>query len=227
MVNIFIRTLIIYLLVIAILRIGGKAEVGQMKPAEFVFILLIADLAATPLANDSTPLFHGLLPILALLLGQMTISILTLKSHKMRMLFVGQPTILIRHGKIVQNELCRQRICVDDLLEQLRICGYCDIKKIDTAILEPSGDISVFPWQKNEPLSPDDLGLVVPQTGVCFTLIADGHLFHSNLKKSGHNDAWLEKVLKANGAKDARDVLLLTVDERGSIYFQSKKEHVS
>ena len=223
MVNIFIRTLIIYILVIVVLRVGGKSEVGQMKPSEFVFMLLIADLAATPLADDNIPLFHGLMPILALLLGQMTISILTLKSRKMRKIFVGQPTILIRHGKIIQDELCRQRICVDDLLEQLRVCGYCDIKKIDTAVLEPSGNLSVFPWQKDEPLSASDIGLDVPQTGVCFTLIADGHLSHSNLKKSGHNGAWLEKMLKKHGAADIQDVLLLTVDECGGVYFQSKE----
>lgn len=223
MVNIFIRTLIIYLLVIVVLRLGGKAEVGQMKPSELVFILMIADLAATPLSDDNIPLLHGLFPILALLLGQMTISVLTLKSRWLRKVFVGQPTILIRHGKIVERELLRQRICVDDLLEQLRVSGYCDIKKIDTAVLEPSGDLSVFAWQADEPLCARDLGLAVRQTGVCFTLVSDGKLSHSNLKKSGHNMQWLTKTMHAHGVKHVEDILLFSVDEAGGVYLQQKE----
>lgn len=222
MINIFIRACIIYVLVVVVTRVSGKVEVGQMKPSELVFSLLIADLAATPLANDNVPLLHGLLPILALLLGQMTFAVLTLKSRKMRALLVGRPAILIRHGKIDEAELSRQRFCVDDLLEQLRISGYSSVSQIDTAILEPSGDLSVFPWKKDAPPAAQDLQLSLPESGICFTLITDGHLSHSNLRKSGHDLNWLAKILRQNGVRSPQETLLLTVDEAGAVAFQKR-----
>lgn len=223
MVNIFFRAFIIYIFVVAVMRLSGKVEVGQMTPAELVFSLLIADLAATPLADDSIPLLHGLMPILALLVGQMLLSVLTLKSRAMRSLLVGRPSVVVRHGKIDEMELARQRLCVDDLLEQIRIAGYSDLTQVETAIFEPSGDLSVFPKKSAAPPGAQELGLSPKETGLAVTIVADGCLSPESLQKSGHDERWLQKILSQNGVSAPQDVLVLSVDEAGTVFFQKRR----
>ena len=218
----FLRAIIIYILVLIIMRVTGKSQVAQMGPADFVFALLIADLAATPLAEQGIPMLNGVLPILALLIMQLLFSLLILKSNRLRRLFDGKPSILVRNGKIMEGELGRLRYSVNDLMEQLRIAGYFNLNDVNIAILETSGDLSVFPYATGRPLTPDDVNLKPQEEGMCFTIITDGQIMAENMKMSGHEANWLKNILAAHHCKDAGDVLLMTVNEIGGVYLQPR-----
>lgn len=224
MTNVFLRTLLLYFFVVAVIRLSGKAEVGQLTPSELVFALLIADLAATPLSNDSIPLLHGVLPICALLAGQIILSLASLKSRRMRAILVGRPAILMHRGKIDEAQLAKQCFALDDLLEQLRTQGFRSPAEVETAILEPSGDLSIFSWVKDAPPSAGAIGLAVKETGFCHTLITDGQLSRHALQQSGHDINWLLQTLHQNGVSQIKEVLLLTVDDAGNVFFQKKSK---
>nr|WP_122012342.1 DUF421 domain-containing protein [Maliibacterium massiliense] len=220
MLIIFLRSLILYLLVIVVLRVSGKSQVSQLQPYELVLALLIADLAATPLADEGVPLFHGIMPILALLLAQLVISFISLKSQRLRSVFSGKPSIVIQHGKIRQKELAGLRYTIGDLLEQLRLQGYSDLSQINAAILETSGQLSVFPYANARPVTTGDMNINPPDPGLAYSIIEDGKVLYDNLQKSGHDRAWLEETLKEKGFSHPRQVYVLTVDAQKKIFVQ-------
>ena len=223
MIHLFLRSLLIYLFIVAVTRLCGKAQVGQMTPVELVFSLLVADIAATPMESDAVPLLHGFLPILGLLLGQMTLSVLTMKSPRLRRLFTGEPTVVIFHGKWSQRALRDQRMTADELLEELRIQGYMDPSEINIAILETSGDLSVFPYAQYAPLTAQDADCAPPESGMAYHLITDGIRNEANLTARGHNRPWLDRILHQNGVKSPAEAFLLTVNEQGGVFFQKKE----
>ncbi|MGI6005033.1 MAG: DUF421 domain-containing protein [Christensenellales bacterium] len=218
----FVRAIIVYLLVLLVMRIAGKTQVAQMGPADFVFVLLIADLAATPLAEQGIPMLNGIMPMLALLLMQLLFSLLALKSNRLRHMLEGTPSILIRNGKINETELYRLRYSVNDLMEQLRSAGYFHMNDVSIAILEKSGDISVYPHEKHRPLTPEDINMQPDEPGMSFTIITDGKIMAENLKLSGYESNWLEKTIKAHHCRSAKDILLLTVNEQGDVFLQPR-----
>ena len=147
----FVRTVILYLLIIAGVRLMGKRQVGELEPSELVLSLIIADLAAVPMQDFGIPLLTGVVPILTLLALTMMFSVLTMKSVRFRALLCGRPSVIIRRGKIDQGEMRRNRLTVDELLEELRCQGYGGPAGVAYAILETNGQLSVLPWQREQP----------------------------------------------------------------------------
>ena len=129
----------------------GKRQVGELEPSELVLSLIIADLAAVPMQDFGIPLLTGVIPILALLAMTMILSVLTMKSIRFRALLCGRPSVVIRRGEIDQREMRRNRLTVDELLEELRSRGYTDPQKVEYAILETSGQLSVLPRAAEKP----------------------------------------------------------------------------
>ena len=213
-----IRTIILYLLIIAGIRLMGKRQVGELEPSELVLSLIIADLAAVPMQDFGIPLLTGVVPILTLLSLTMILSVLTMKSVRFRALMCGRPSVIIRKGKIDQGEMRRNRLTVDELLEELRAQGYAGPSGIQYAILETNGQLSVLPWGREKPPTQGQLGLNARETGLPLVLISDGRLLEQNLKIRGYNGMWLEKQLAAQGIKDSKQVFLMTVDEAGGVY---------
>ena len=114
----------------------GKRQVGELEPSELVLSLIIADLASVPMQDYGIPLLTGILPILALLAMTMILSVLTMKSVRFRALMCGRPSIVIRDGLVDQREMARNRLTIDELLEELRAKGYTDPATVKYAILE-------------------------------------------------------------------------------------------
>ena len=146
-----IRTVILYILIIAGVRLMGKRQVGELEPSELVLSLIIADLAAVPMQDFGIPLLTGVIPILALLAMTMILSVMTMKSIRFRALLCGRPSVVIRRGEIDQGEMRRNRLTVDELLEELRSQGYTGPQKVEYAILETNGQLSVLPWAAEKP----------------------------------------------------------------------------
>ncbi|WP_194191156.1 DUF421 domain-containing protein [Clostridium chrysemydis] len=142
---IFIRTVILYILVICVMRLMGKRQVGELQPYEFVITIMISDLASLPMQDTRLPLLLGVIPILTLLLMKMILSQIQLKSQVARRVIDGEPSILIYKSKINYNALKNQQINIDELLEEIRLSGYFDLEDIQYAILETNGHISILP----------------------------------------------------------------------------------
>lgn len=209
---VFIRTFIVYMVVLMAIRIMGKSELSKMDPFQMVVIFMIADLAAIPIESTEVSLLNGVSAIFALLFLQVVISYLCLKSEKMRNLFSGKPSILISNGALNKKEMRHLRISLDDLSEQLRIKGYPSISDVDHAILESNGDLSVIVKPDQRPLTPGDLNISKPAEIVPVVLIADGVLYKSNLNYINKEESYLKNQLLKVGLTDYSQVFLCICD---------------
>ena len=223
MLSSYFRTVILYLILIGVVRLMGKRQIGQMEPTEFVVTMLVANLAAIPMQDGGIPLFSGLIPILTVLGVGMVLSCLSLRFVKFRRWLCGKPVILIENGKILQNNLRRTSITMDELTGHLREKDVLSIDQVQFAILETDGNFSVFPYPKFQPASAKDAGIEAGRQFLPITIIEDGYLFRENLALSGKDDSWLSQVLQEHQAL-VSTTWLLTVDKSDHIYFVPKED---
>lgn len=218
----YFRTLFLYLVLIFAVRLMGKRQIGEMEPAEFVVTMLVANLAAIPMQDGAIPLYSGLVPILTVLGMELVLSGLILRSVRLRQLLCGKPVILIDNGKILQENLKSARINLDELTGQLRAKDVLDIRTVQFAILETSGDLSVFPYPKEKPASAKDAGVQATGQHLPVTVVEDGYLSRENLERAKKDEKWLEKVLSQHNS-GIQDTFLLTVDESGQVVWLGKE----
>jgi len=218
-----LRTIILYILIIAGVRLMGKRQVGELEPSELVLSLIIADLASVPMQDYGIPLLAGVVPILTLLAVTMILSVLTMKSVKFRAILCGRPSIIVRNGTLDQGEMAKTRLTLDELLEELRGKGYTDLSQIKYAILETNGLLSVLPYANQKPPTARDLKVSVEEGGLPRVVVSDGRLLERNLKLLGHDRPWLDKQLTQRGCRDISQVFLLLVDETDAVYFAKKE----
>ena len=218
----YFRTLFLYLVLIFAVRLMGKRQIGEMEPAEFVVTLLVANLAAIPMQDGAIPLYSGLVPILTVLGMELVLSGMILRSVRLRQLLCGKPVILIDNGKILQENLKSARINLDELTGQLRAKDVLDIRTVQFAILETSGDLSVFPYPKEKPASAKDAGVQATGQHLPVTVVEDGYLSRENLERAKKDKVWLEKVLSQHNC-GIQDTFLLTVDESGQVVWLGKE----
>lgn len=218
-----VRTVILYLIIIAGIRLMGKRQVGELEPSELVFALIIADLAAVPMQDFGIPLLSGVIPILTLLCINLIMSILSLKSLRFRSLMCGRPSIIVRDGVLVEREMAKNRFTIDELMEELRLKGYTDLTAIKYAILETSGQLSVLPYAAQQPVTAAQMGRTPNDPGLPLVLINDGRLIAANFTLLGLDAKWLEGQLHSRKLKDPSQVFLLTVDEQGNVYLVKKE----
>ena len=210
------RTVLFYLALVAVVRLMGKRQVGQMEPSEFVVTMLVANLASIPMQDEGIPLFSGLVPILTVLGVELVLAGLTLKSILVRRLLCGKPVILIENGKILQKNLQKTRVTMDELVGHLREKDVLDLASVQFAILETNGNLSVFPYPKERPATAAEAGIQTKKQFLPITIIEDGYVSKDNLRKAGKDRPWLEKVL-ADRKTSRKETLLLTVDKSDHI----------
>ncbi len=218
---VFVRTVIIYVLVLIVMRFMGKREIGQMQPFELVISIMIADLASTPMAETGIPILYGIIPILGLLFMHIIISVLNIKSVKMRGIICGKPRILIDKGKIDETALIKENFTINELQERLRVNNVNNITDVEYAILETSGQISVILKSEKRTVTPEDLNLNVETTNISYDLIIDGKIMYDNLNKLGKDKKWLEdEALKLNLIPSQALIFVLNGD--GTFFYQTK-----
>ena len=181
----YLRTLLLYMVLIFCVRLMGKRQIGEMEPAEFVVTMLLANLAAIPMQDGAIPLYSGLVPILTVLGMELVLSGLIMHSVVFRRFLCGKPVILINNGKILQENLRRTRVTLDELTGHLREKNVLDIRTVQYAILETDGNLSVFPFPKEAPASAKDAGIPVKPRYLPVTVVTDGCLIRENLERSG------------------------------------------
>lgn len=225
MIIVVIRTLILYAVVIAALRIMGKRQIGELQPSELVVAIMISDLATVPMESVDIPLLSGILPVLTLIMAEVITSYISLKSKLVRKFIIGQPSVVIYDGKINEQELERLRFNLDDLLEELRLNGCHDISDVAVAVIETSGKLSVIPRDNARPVTVEDMQLTeVRHDGLPCTVIADGRLNEYELKRSGKTESELFNELKKRGANNISEVFIASIDAEGELFLQLKSE---
>ena len=140
----FFRAILLYIIVLIVMRLMGKREIGQLQPFELAISIMIADLASIPMTDTGVPISNGIIPILGLLVMHLLISIINLKSIKAREIICGKPRILIYRGKIDEKALIKERFTINELEERLRGNNIVNLGDVEYAILETSGDITVI-----------------------------------------------------------------------------------
>ena len=224
MLTALIRTIILYFLIMLGLRLMGKRQIGELEPSELVLALLISDLAAVPMQDFGIPLLNGVVPILVLLALSMVISVLNLKSVRFRAWVCGSPTVIIREGRILQQEMRRTRLTADELIEDLRQQGVVDLSTVEYAILETNGQLSVLLYPEHQPLTPNTMqNRKAPSPGLPTVVISDGRLLGQNLQSLGLDRTWLRRKLQEHGFSSPRSVFLMLVDQNHRLYFLAKE----
>lgn len=218
----YLRTAALYLILIFVIRLMGKRQIGQMEPSEFVVTMLVANLAAIPMQDSGIPLLSGLVPILTVLGVELILSTLCLRSIRIRKLLCGKPVILIENGRILRENLRRTSLTLDELTGHLRLKDVLDLKSVQYAILETNGNLSVFPYPQHRPASAAEAGLEAKRQWLPITIIGDGYLYRENLSLIGKDEAWVEQVLNSRGATLAT-TWLLTADQADHICFYPKE----
>jgi len=216
MLVVLIRSIILYIAVLTAIRIMGKGEIAEMNCYDLVITLLISDVISMPMENNNIPLINGIASLTGLVLMQTLVSYCALKSRKFNSFLSGKPSILINKGKIDSKELKKERVTIDELLEQLRVQGYFNLRDIQYAILETDGSLSVVPSTTYNS-TPSTTFNHLP-----VSLIVDGEIVKNSLKYINKDENWLFDLLNSNNIKNYKDVLVCILDENDKIFIQKK-----
>lgn len=218
----FFRAIVLYIIVLVVMRLMGKREIGQLQPFELAISIMIADLASIPMTEIGIPITNGIIPILGLLIMHLIISIINMKSIKAREIICGKPRILIYRGKIDEKALIKERFTINELEERLRGNNIMNLGDIEYAILETSGQVTVIPKPEKRNVIAEDLNITTEYEGISYDLVVDGKVMNKNLKKIGKDYNWLKKeVRKFNMNPD--EALIVTYDGKGQIFCQKKE----
>lgn len=223
MLVIFFRAIILYIIVLIVMRLMGKREIGQLQPFELAISIMIADLASIPMTETGIPISNGIIPILGLLVMHLLISMLNLKSNRAREIICGKPRILIYRGKIVEKALKKERYSINELQEKLRSKDIMNLGDVEFAILETSGEITVVQKPNKRNAIPEDFGILPEYEGLSYDLIIDGKIMSDNLKKIGKNYQWLRKQIEKFGL-NTEDVFVATIDGKGQFFCQKRED---
>lgn len=219
----FVRAIILYIIVLIVMRLMGKREIGQLQPFELAISIMIADLASIPMTETGIPITRGIIPILGLLVMHLLISIINLKSVKAREIICGKPRILIYRGKIDEKALIKERFTINELEERLRGNSVSSVGDVEYAILETSGDITVIQKPNKRTTIPEDFNIMPEYEGIPYDLVIDGKIMYKNLQKIGKDYNWLQKEVGKFKIRP-EEALLVTFDGKGQIFCQRKGE---
>ena len=219
----FIRSIILYIIVLVVMRLMGKREIGQLQPFELAISIMIADLASIPMSDSGIPITNGIIPILGLLVMHLIISIINMKSIKGRGIICGKPSILIYRGRIDEKVLKKERFTINELEERLRGNNIVNIGDVEYAILETNGQVTVIQKPDKRNTIPADFNIQPEYEGIPYDLVIDGKIMYDNLKQIGKNYEWLRKQVNKFNIKP-EEALLVTSDGKGQMFCQSKSK---
>ena len=222
MLIVFFRSIVLYIIVLIVMRLMGKREIGQLQPFELAISIMIADLAAVPMAETGIPITNGIIPILGLLVMHLLISIINLKSMKIREILCGKPSILIYRGKIDEKVLKKERFTLNELQERLRGNNVVNIADVEYAILETSGQVTVIQKPDKRTTIPKDFNITPEYEEIPYDLVIDGKVLYKNLKAIGRDYSWLKKQVEKFNMKP-EEALIVTFDGAEQIFCQKKE----
>lgn len=222
MISIILRSIIIYIILLILLRLMGKRQIAQMQPFELVLTIIIADLATIPMGDLSVPLLHGIVPLFTLSVVHFILTMASKKSDALNAFVSGKPMIIINPDGIDKDALNSLKISVDDLFSSIREKGFFKLEQVEYAIMETNGTVNVLPKQNFAPVINKDLNIKSEPEFLPVTLISEGSVLKNNLPVAGMEKDFIEKVLKKAKIKKIENCLVLTVDKKHNVYVQEK-----
>ncbi len=211
MLNLFIRSIILYVFLLVAMRLMGKRQLGELQPFELAITLVASELACIPMGDASIPIIYGIIPVFSLFLVHILITKIATKSVRFRKFLNGKPVIVIEKGNILPNVMKDLNMNIDDIMEALRSSGYFNPSEVEYAILETNGNMSVLPKAESKPLSPMDVNVQVESSKLPITMIMEGNFI-------GENVAKVDEKMKARITKyldninlNQEDILVLLV----------------
>lgn len=220
MMILLIKVLVLYLMTIAAMRLMGKSTIVQMTPYDLVAIIIVGTMASEPLI--STKFWPTIAALIILVALHVLFSFLTLSQWGNRF-FLGEPTLLIKNGEILEDNLEKSKISLIQLTSILRSQGYPKISDVDYAMLEPIGEVSIIPKVENTPVTVQHLNLKIDDEGLPISVIVDGKIQTRNLKLLGKSTEWLETQLTNSGLHH-KDVIFAYMTEKAKNLIISKRE---
>ena len=217
------RSLILYILILFLIRIMGKRQIGEMQPFELVITLIIADLATIPMAETTLPLIQGIIPLLTLVCIHYLICLLSRKSVFFRRVFSGKPVILLDPDGVNFENLQKANMNFNDLTEGLHGAGYFNLEELLYVILQTNGTITAVPRSAYAPLTADDLQINKSEATLPIIIVTKGKIMKDNMALANINESFIQKNIKKVGIKNIKDVLIMTINNTGKIYVQPKK----
>lgn len=222
MLTIIIRSIIIYLIVLIVYRLMGKRQLGQMQPFELVLTLIIADLATIPMAEVSVPVLHGIVPLLTLVILHFILTIISRASQTMSKIISGKPVIIINPKGIDYKAMKKLNLSTDDIFAALREQGYFSIAQVQYAIMETNGKVSVMPKAEFAPATNGDLQIEQQNSFLPIVMVSEGKIMKENISLAGLSEQQVLTIIeKQEKKKKLKDILLLTIDQRGEGYIQA------
>lgn len=222
MIDVLLKTLIGYFVLMVIIRLMGKRQLGEMQVSELISAFLISEIASAPVTNPEFPVLHALLSMLIILVLEIILPILTMKIPIVKKLFDGTPSYLVYNGHLRQENVKKSRMTIDELGAAIRAQGIADISKVQYAILETNGTVSIFPYKRESPITPEDMKIKVSEEGIAHNLIVDGTVNTSELDETNMSRAMLDKILTTRNIK-IKDIFLMTIDDNGYVNIIKKK----
>lgn len=219
MLNIMVKSALLYIVLLIVMRLMGKRQIGQLQPFEFSITLVIAELACLPMGDPSIPLIYGIIPVFTLFIVHITMNFIAVKSPRFRKILNGKPLIIINGGNIDTRAVKSADMDSDDISEALRIAGYFFPEEVEFAVLETNGSLSVMPKYANSPYTPSDAGLSNREKFLPYTVIAEGRLLKNNLIKLGLSEQQIESQLQKLQLIQ-KQVFLMTVTQDKTLFVQ-------
>lgn len=218
----FARTVILLIIIVAAVRIMGKRQIGQLQPAELVVTILLSEIAATPMQDNDIPMINSVVAIAVLVSLEILMSVVSMKSIRIRGLLQGNSVILIRDGKIDQKQMKRLRYTIDDLLEALRAKDVFDVTDVQYAIAETDGTLSVLLKPEKMAVTASDMKIKTSDKGLSSVVVMDGKIIKSDFRDCDLSDEALGKIISGTGVK-LSDIFLMTIDKNNN-YVLVRKE---
>lgn len=219
-----LRTVLLYIVIIFAVRIMGKRQISELQTSELVVTLLISDIASIPMQNTDQTMLSGIIPILVLLVCEVFVSVLMMKSNKFRKIVCGKPVIVINNGEIDQKAMTDLRMSTEDLFEELRQKDIFDIKEVSFAIIETNGKMSILKKPSCDTVKAGQLGVQTKDNGMQTVIVSDGEIADSSMKLCSLTKKWLRQTL-INEKVRLSDIFIMTAD-KGKRYNIIKKAGV-
>jgi uncharacterized membrane protein YcaP (DUF421 family) len=220
-----VHSLVSIIVLFIFARLAGKKQISQLSFFHYVIGISIGSIAAAFAVDVDIEFPEFLVSVIIYGLFPLILSQISMKSYKGRKILNGSPTILIQDGKIIENNLRKTRINIDELLEECRLKNAFNLSEVEFAVLETNGQVSVQMKSPSLPLTPKDMEIGTQYKGLCANLIVDGAVLNENLSIIGKDKKWLKSQLEQQGITSISDILLVFIDSSDKLYIYKKGEN--
>ena len=222
MISIFIKTLIVYVILVGVMRILGKRQLGELELSELITTILLSEIASMPITNKDASIIDALIAICTITFLEVGFSFLISKFPKIKNAVASSPSVLIRNGIINQNQMTKNRISPEELLSELRLKNITDLSHVEYAIIEPNGMVSVIPKSQYQQPTLEQLSIAEEESGIAHIIISQGSWNEHNIKTLKMKKSDFEEYLKRKRTT-VKDIFLLTIDDSGKKQLIKKK----